>query len=234
MVLIETLLGAFVRTDRAHGYLLNLDADERQQAIELLSVSEAPAFAAALAFAALHPAAPDLLDRIFRWQPTLVTGLELGVLKASEGSSELVTALVGSSASASEIEKRLRWAATHTDDEHWCAKIKRDYDLTQVSLARDHPHFGLTVSVIGAIDPVTDGRVISIARHAIDYGRTDAVILSFPGGRISMRINGEVFARVNGHDFESSRPLTYELLEQLEATGGALGALVYDIGQQAS
>lgn len=232
--LVETLLGAFVRTDRAAGYLLTLADDERSQALSVIRSSAAPGVASALAYAALRPGATDVLDRVFRWQPMLVPAIELGVLDPADGSAELLLSLVAETTSDETIKKRLLWAASYIDDEHWCAKMQRDYGFGKVALGRDHPHFGLTLSVDGSPDPLIDSRLISIIRQAFDYRKVDAMILSLPKGRISLRINGEAFARVGGHDLESSQPVTHDLLELLEATGAGIEALLHSTQERAS
>ena len=233
VVLVEALLGAFVRTERATGYLLTLDDDERQGALRLLQGSGAPPVAAALAYAALRPR-DDVLDRVFRLQPMLVTALELGVVQPAAGSDDLVTALVGDTPTVSDISERLTWAASHIDDEHWCDKIERDYELSGVTLARDHPHFGLTIAIDGLSEPLTDSRIVSVARQAVDYAKTDSVILAVADGKVSIRIDGDAFARVHGIEYESVEPVTHELLEQLEATGAGVGAILRATAEQAS
>lgn len=111
---VGDLLGAFVRRERAPGYLASLDDDTRREALALLP-DEAAELGAALAFCGLRPLA-RWRERVFDWQLALEDGIEWGVLAAGQGSAELVERIVGERISPSDIDDRLLWAADYIDD----------------------------------------------------------------------------------------------------------------------
>ncbi len=219
--LLTTLLSSFLRSERARGYVLSLEADEREQAVARLP-AEAKTLAGALAYAALREQG-DWRSSVFELQPALVAGIELGVLDVGKGSSVLVRRLVDEKATPAEIEERLLWASEFIDDEHWCRKQEHDLGLERVVLTKEsfNRRFGITLSVDGS--DLDDPRIVSLVRQALAYRHVDGAVVELGRARLSVHLDDHAFARANGLDYQSREPITRQRLVELERQGVSWG-----------
>jgi hypothetical protein len=219
--LLTTLLSSFLRSERAHGYLLSLEADEREQAITRLP-AEARTLAGALAYGALRQQA-EWRSAIFELQPALVAGIELGVIEVNEGSPPVAQRLVGGQASREEIEERLLWASEFIDDEHWCRKQERDLGLERVTLTSESfsRRFGITLSVEGG--DLDDPRIVSLVRQALAYRHVEGAVVELGRARLSVHLDDYAYAKANGFVYQSREPITRERLLAFERQGVSWG-----------
>lgn len=230
--LLETLLGAFVRTERAAGYLVRLPEDERVEALRAMSAGPAPGLAAALTYLALYDAPPAAA---FGWQPFLVPGLELGVLLANERSEEVIASASHRRPAAGEIQERLDQFARYTDDAHWCARKAEELGFRGIRLARSgNDLYPIGVTAEGAGHVLTDPRLVSLIREVLTYRRELGLRLTAGGDVLAIAVGKPMYGLVGGDEVASSEPVTVLGLSDLEAAGHALGALLVEDERAAS
>jgi hypothetical protein len=233
--LIGTLLGSFIRTDRSRGYLVSLSDDERQRALSRLT-PEARTLGTALVYSALRPAAkwPDYL---FGWQPALVAGLKSGVFDVSPESCDVIERLIGNHPSVDEVQDRLAWAATYTDDEHWARRQQRDLGFQHVRLTNlsVSPRFGVTLEVSGGDASLGAAALVSLVRQALAYRRTDGAIVKLGDQiRLSVKLGEPVWARVNEETLCTPEPIDLDGLAELERQGISFAHVLVPAQQVAS
>jgi hypothetical protein len=232
--LAGSVLGSFVRTERSRGYLLNLTAEDRERAVTRLS-NEARTLGAALVYCALRPST-EWWDHLFEWQPALVAGLELGIFAVSRRSAEVVRRLIDRSVSEHEIGKRLEWAATYTDDEHWAAKQEKDLGFAHVRLTKVgvSPRFGITLEVSGEDASLDDSRLVSLVRQALAYRKTDGAILEVgEQTRLSVKLGEPVRARTGQEIFSTATEVDLDDLAELERHGVSFARVLVPVQQAA-
>jgi hypothetical protein len=200
--LLDTLFSAFLRGERAVGYLHSLSDEEREKALARLP-QEARVVAGALCYALLREQT-TWREVVFRFQPFLIDALELGVVEVGPQSPKLDKRLVGEKPSAATIEERLLFACEFTDDEHWCARQERELGfayvrLTQRDFKRDK--FGITLAVEGA--SLEDSRLVSLVRQALAYRKAEGVVVEIGDTRLAVHLGESVAARVHGEMCES-------------------------------
>lgn len=222
--LLETLLGTFLWTERAAGYLPRLSDDERDQALAALLAGPGPSIAAGLAYLALHDAAPATF---FGWQPFLVPGIDWGVLVAADQSAQLVASASRLRSTVAEIQTGLEFAASYIDDAHWCVRRARDLGFERITLSREvHPLYPVDVRAIGAGPVLTDPRLVTLLREVLAYVRKPALRLTAGADVLALAVGQPLYGRVGGREFESDDPITIATLSALETAGHALGALL--------
>ena len=227
--LFRVLIDAFVRRDR--GYLALLDDEERERALELLKTGRTPEIAAALAHAALAKvAAKDF----FGWQPALVPAIDLGVLRATEASADLVGKLTGIRPTPAAIEARLRLVATYTDDDHWAADVADETGITSVKVVPSgHPAFALGLVIEPGVDLVLDPGVVRLVRRALDYRRSGSVRVKAGADLLTASIGGRIVVSRGGEIYESVSLLKLDELRDLEWEGGSLTSMLEAEGSTA-
>lgn len=232
--LAGTLFSSFLRSERANGYLLSLDDVERQRALAALPL-EARLLASGLLYAALRPTAP-WREYLFEWQPSVVAGLELGVFEVAAATPAFVARLVAEEPSATEIEKRLIWAAEYIDDEHWCLKQQRDLDLRRVVLTKEsfNPRYGITLAVEGVERGLDDARLVPLVRQALEYRKVDGAIMEVGATRLSVLLGDHAWARIDGQDYQSRYPIDGERLREFEQRGASWASVLLVSGSVAS
>ncbi len=224
--LLETLLGAFVRTERAAGYLVRLSEDERAGALEAVAAGPAPGLAAGLAYLALH-AAPTA--SYFEWQPFLVLGIELGVVRADERSEAMVASTSHLRPSAAAIMDRLGQVARHTDDAHWSERKAEELGFRSIRLSRSgNDLYPVGVTADGAGHVLSDPRIVSLIREVLTYRRELGLRLTADGDVLAIAAGKPMYGLVAGDEVASLKPVTLLALSDLEAAGHALGALLVE------
>ena len=233
--LVGALLGSFIRTDRSRGYLISLSEDERQRALSRLT-PETRALGTALVYSALRPTAkwPDYL---FEWQPALVAGLQFGVFDVRPESCDVIERLTGMRPSVDEVQDRLQWAATCTDDEHWARRQQRDLGFQHVRLThlRVSHGFGVTLEVSGGAASLNDAALVSLVRQALAYRRTNGAIVELGEQiRLSVKIGEPVWARINEETLCTPEAIDLDGLAELERNGVSFASMLAPTQQVAS
>jgi hypothetical protein len=233
--LVGTLLGSFIRTDRSRGYLVSLSEDERQRVLGRLT-PEARALGAALVYSALRPAA-KWPDHLFEWQPALVAGLQFGVFDVSSESCDVIERLTGMRPNVNEVQGRLEWAATYTDDEHWAQSQQRRLAFQRVRLThrRVSHGFGVTLAVSGGDASLNDAALVSLVRQALAYRRTSGAIVELGEQiRLSVKLGEPVWARVNEETLCTPWAIDLDGLAELERQGVSFASVLTPAQQVAS
>jgi hypothetical protein len=224
--LLGVLFGAFIRRERATGYLGGMTEDERAPALAALAETPAPEVAAALAYAALRDAGTDAF---FEWQPFLIPGVAWGVFRPSAAAASLASSLVGSAVTEDALSARLDFVASYTDDDHWCERISALLGTGHVKIDRvAHPLYGVEVSAQGLGNVLTDPRAVALARAALSYRRGAGVRLRADGAIVAIALGRPIFAAVSGREFSSIEPVNADKLEALVAEGSAFGSLLVE------
>ena len=224
--MFEDLFGSFIRRERAPGFLSSLDSEERQQALDLLPV-EATALASAVAYSVLRPHGP-WHAHVFTWQPFIVMGIEDGVFAAGTGAAEVVERLTGELPTADEIDERLLWAAGYINDERWAARIRKELGFEHVLIAHRgfNAAYPVHLTVVGSNDPLRDPQMLSAARQALRYRRSDGITVEAGETRMSLKLGGPAAARVEGRALKSAGPVDMDDLRGVETAGGGWAQLL--------
>jgi len=233
--LLGAILGSFIRTERSTGYLSSLPDEEGQRALKRLS-DEARALGAALVYCALRPSA-NWRDHVFEWQPALVAGLELGVFEVTARTCVVVRRLTNDDVGKEEIAKRLNFAATYLDDEHWAAKQERDLGFERVRLT-NIGHFKdsrITVQVSGDGAALNEPRLVSLVRQALAYRKTnEAVILVGETIRLAVKLGEPLWAKSGEQTLCTLDTFDLDDLAQLERQGVSFDGILVSAEQAAS
>jgi hypothetical protein len=223
--LLETLFAAFVRSERAAGYLHSLADEDREAALARLP-PEARLLAGGLCYALLRRDA-EWREIIFRVQPFLIEAIELGVVEVGAQSPKLVKRLVGEKVSPQAIEDRLLYACDYTDDEHWCARQERELGFARVLLThRDfrRDKFAITLAVEGA--SLEDARLVSLVRQALAYRNAEGVVVEIGDTRLAVHLDEPVAARVNDAMRLSREQMSAQRLVDAERHGVSFASML--------
>lgn len=222
--LLETLLGAFVRSERAAGYLARLTDEERGEALLALVAGPGPGLAAGLAYVALRVATPATF---FDWQPFLVAGLAWGAIAATSRSAELVASVSPMRPEPAEIQKRLEQVATYIDDEHWCARLAATLGFGRITLtASGNKFYPVGVEAAGLDELLTDPRIVTLAREVLIYRREPGLRMTAGSDVLAIAIARPLYGRVGGREIDTLEPITLDKLSDLESAGHCLGNLL--------
>jgi hypothetical protein len=233
--LVGTLLASFIRSERSRGYLVSLSEDERRRALARLT-PEARALGAALVYSALRPSA-KWRDYLFGWQPALVAGLDFGVFEVTAQTCSVVERLIDKRPSLDEVTKRLEWAATYIDDEHWSKRQQRDLGFEHVRLTNlsVSPRFGVTLEIAGDGASLDDAALVSLVRQALAYRRTDGAIVELGDDtRLSVKLGEPVRARVGEDMLCTPGAVDLDDLAELEGRGVSFARVLAPAQQLAS
>ena len=222
--LLQTLLGAFIRTDQAPGYLASLDDNERDAALRALSSGPGPGLAAALTYAAVRSASKD---EYFDWQPYVVPGMAWGVFRGDALAVELVPALCDLYPSAELIDDRIEEIVGHDDDEHWCARQAAKLGFTLVQVTKSgNPFYPFDLDVAGVTGTFTDPRLVSIVREALVYKRGKGLRLRSGADVLTIATGRPMYGRIGERQVDTLEPITLAGLDRLEAEGSGFDALL--------
>jgi hypothetical protein len=214
-----TLLSSFIGARGGSGYCSAVDQETRERAVSLLS-GEPAQVAAALTCCAFQPGA-RWVDYVFAWQPSLIMGLEDGLIAGGPGAARLVASISGKPCSEKEIDERLYAAAFYENDQHWCDALREELGLSSVAFSKETmaQSVGAHLRVDGFDDPLHDPRLVILARRLLTYRRAGYVVVSFPQGRLSAKLGEQIYIRFGTNTLESEQPLTEGILSSLEGTG---------------
>jgi hypothetical protein len=214
-----TLFTSFIGARGGVGYCSAVDADTRRRVIAVLS-GEPAQVAAALAYCAFQPGA-RWVDYIFDWQPSLLVGIEDGIMVVGPDAARLVTGITGTPCSEKAIDERLYTTAFYENDQHWCDALRQEMGLNSVAFSKESmvQSVGAHLQVSGVDDPLHDPRLVILVRRLLTYRRTRHVVVSFSKGRLVAKIGDQMFIRFGTNTLESEQPLTESTLSSLEGTG---------------
>jgi hypothetical protein len=215
--LLETLFSSFIGGERTRGYLPALAVVDQAKAIERLP-DEARFVAASLLYTALRDNA-DWKNWVFRLQPALEKGLELGVIAVGDETPSAIELLVGERPTVSEVEDRLLDMSTFTDDEHWCERQERELGIERVELTHEafNPKFGITLAVTGM--GLDDPRLVCLVRQALIYRHVDGAVVETGSDRVAVHYGDPVYARIDGAVCETEETFSPSRLVDLERAG---------------
>lgn len=215
------ILGSFVRSEHANGYLFQIDGVEREQAIARLG-SEARAVATSLAYLGLLPLAA-WEEHIFEWQAWLRPCLDEGILAATNEAAHLVSRITSEHASAAGVHDRLYWARDYIDDERWCLKMEQFCGLGDVRFSREKFAFELVLEVEAERDLVDEPGIVRLMRNALDFRRADGIVIMSGRERVAVRLGEPGTARLRNLEvLDTRQPVTETMLALLEERGLSL------------
>lgn len=232
LALTTTLFGSFICTGRGPGYLMALSEADRDAAVVALD-DATRAGAAALLYVGLRPTT-NWRANIFDWQTFLLPALELAVVRDDAVAAAAASLIVGAEVTAMDVADRLLWVALYMDDQQWGPAIARELNLTKVELTADNVirNFGVTLRVSGLTDPLGDSRLVTLVRKALEYRKATGAVITLPEGRVSVELGEQVYAKLDGVQFESAQTITVERMRLLEANGAGLRALLPSTGER--
>lgn len=104
------------------------------------------------------------------------------------------------------------------DDETWCARLAAELEFKRIELdLHRQATVGTSVSVYGATDPLHDGRLLTVARRAIDHKKLTAVAIKCGDTCTMIFEPGQrARARVCGRIIQSAEPTDAARLKEIE------------------
>ena len=225
--LLEEVWSGFLGAPGRKG-LIDIADDELRDAVLADISADTRQLAAGLAYVALHKDMP-WTEYVYDWQPFLKRGIEAELFTAGSLSADLFAALVNEEPpTPGAIEDLLIHRAEWVDDATWGKRMASELDLRTVALA---PHAGyknvkLVVNVEGMTNAGRDRRTVTLARRAMDFKRSDHVLIAAGAERILLRLGEYALARVDGETRRSVQPIDGERLRAVETQGGSLAELL--------
>ncbi len=224
--LLLKLLTAFVGEADGHGFLGRVADADRTAVVERLNPFMVEV-AAGLVAIALAPGA-QWRDDIYDWQPVLGRGVEYGVILPGDWSEVVVERITGEPTAAGAVDELLSRRLDFVDDETWCKRLAAELDFKSISLDlhRDSP-VGTGVSVYGPSDGLHDGRLLTVARRAIDHKKLTAVAVKCGDHCLMIFEPGKhARAKVRRGVLRSSEPIDVARIKEIESQGGSWADLL--------
>lgn len=211
------VLGSFVRSEEADGYLFQLPDEERKEAVARLS-SECRDVVSALAYLGLRPKS-EWEGSIFEWQAWLTPCLEDGVIEPTPRAARLAARILGDELTPNELSERLSWARNYIDDPRWCKEMQRLCGIKDVRFSNQPFKYELVLE-IDEQDLVDQPGIVRLIRNALDFRRADGIVIMAGPERIAVRLGEEAYIRTKDGDMEETDgPVTEASLGQLEEQG---------------
>lgn len=136
-----------------------------------------PAFAeiaAGLAFVALS--VTGWHAEIYDWQPTLVRGVDLGVILPGELGVLVAAHLANHAIDKKTIDDVLTNRLSWIDEPTWCKRLATELALQSIRLEPfSNPRVPLLARLVGVSEFLYDPRILTVARRAIDFKKVKAV-----------------------------------------------------------
>ena len=215
------VLGSFVRSEEADGYLFQLPDGERKEAVARLS-SEGRDVITALAYLGLRPKS-DWEGNIFEWQAWLTPCLEDGVIELTHKAARLAARILGEELTDLELAERLNWARDYIDDPRWCKQMQRLCGIKSVQFSNQSFKNHELVLEVDEQDLVDQHGIVRLIRNALNFRRADGIVIMAGPERIAVRLGEEAYIRTKEGDMEETDgPVTEALLGELEEQGLAL------------
>lgn len=211
------VLGSFVRSEEADGYLFQLPDEERKEAVARLS-SECRDVVSALAYLGLRPKS-EWEGSIFEWQAWLTPCLEDGVIEPTPRAARLAARILGDELTSNELSERLSWARNYIDDPRWCKEMQRLCGIKDVRFSNQPFRYELVLEVAEQ-DLVDQPGIVRLIRNALDFRRADGIVIMAGPERIAVRLGEKAYIRTkNGDMEETDGPVTEASLGELEEQG---------------
>ena len=221
--LVLTALDGFVGPRQGVGFLGRCVPDETKEAVAHITEGFVE-LGAGLVYAAL--ARPNWSQDIYDWQPAVLRGLTLGVLRPGPLSESLAAQLTERHATVADIDHLLAQRVNWIDEQTWCARLTRELDLRSLRLERRMATVKLAVVVSGCDKPLTDTRLLTVARRALDFKHESAIAVR--AGTDTFVYEPGAFARAisGGTTYRSQAPVDSATLRAIEDQGGSWGDLL--------
>lgn len=208
------ILGSFVRSESASGYLFQIEKIDRDEALERLS-QEARDVATALAFIGVRKSTA-WQENVFEWQVWLKPCLDDEIIRASEAAANLAARILKEPVTSDQLAERLAWAADYIDDKHWCKKVESLCGLSKVRFSDAAFKYEVVVEV-QAKELASHPGITRLIRSTLAFKRVDGIVIMAGPERIAVRINEPAFVRDAAKNVqETNVPLTEELLQRLD------------------
>lgn len=212
------VLGNFVRSEVADGYMHLLPDDERKEAMEHL-LPEGRDVITALAYLGLRPKS-EWEGNIFEWQAWLRPCLALGVVEPTPTAAKLAARILGEELTNEALAERLNWARDYIDDPRWCREMQRLCGINEVRFSsQSFFQFELVIEV-DEHDLLDQPGIVCLIRNALDFRRADGLVIMAGPERIAVHLGEKAAIRTkDGEVEEPEEPVTEALLGELEEQG---------------
>lgn len=212
------LLGSFVRSEEADGYLFQISEQEREEALRPLS-QEARDVATALVYLGLRPKTA-WEDNIFEWQVWLTPCLEACLVSATDEAARLASRIGGEAVTLPDLSDRLRWAHDYIDDPRWCLKMQRLCGLDGIRFSKERFKYELVLEADADGDLVDHPGVVKLIRSALDFRRADGIVIMAGPERVAVRLGERAVVRTKNLTVKETRDrVTETSLSLLEESG---------------
>lgn len=222
-------LSAFAGSGRGDGWLDELDDAARALARDRLP-GWLPEAAAALSWLVIQPGS-GYRERVVAFQAALAAALAHGLLDPTDMTARYLSAVTGHDVTRSQVDDQILAAVEFIDDDLWCARTRKEFDLKHLELKAPPGAVGIQVrlNVRGIADPLFDPRVPPLVTAARHYRRCDGVALFAldAGWRLAFTTGETVAYKPDrtAPQVESAVTLTDGTLEGLTAAAGVLADL---------
>jgi hypothetical protein len=227
--LLLTLLTSFVGNgERQPGFLGRITGEEQGTALAHLDPF-AMELGAGLAAVALNS---GWRGKIYEWQPVLRRSLEFDVLLPGQWSVRVVHHLLGKNIGPEGIAALLQERLEFVDEETWCDRMAAELGFESISLdLHREARVRSWIFVRGASDPLTDMRLLSLARRFLEFKDVPAVAVKTDGDEVMIFEPGkQARARLDGLSRRSPEPVTMVRLQEIERQGGTWADLLGGAG----
>ena len=221
-LLLATING-FIGPRPGVGFLGRCDHQEAEDAVAQLKEGFVE-LGAGVVYAALTR--PGWTEDIYDWQPTLERGINHGVLLPGPLSESVAAQLTDARPSVADIDKLLLQRVDWIDEANWCARLASELGLGGVSLERRAATVKLGAVVNGCGDPLTDTRLLTVARRGLDFKHESAIAVRAGNDTFVYEPGALARATISGHVHKSAAPVDAALLRAIEDQGGSWGDLL--------
>ncbi len=223
--LLKTLLTSFVGTEPGTGFFGRIDEQALSEALAQLHPFSLE-LGAGLTAAAMSS---GWRTEIYEWQPVLRRAIEMDVILVGDWSVRVLERLRGKGLAPADISELFDDRIAYVDDETWCERLAKELELGRISMdLHRRAKVRSAVMVEGAGDPLTDVRLLSVARRFLDFKKVPAVAVIPDEGTILI-LEPEKSARAMvAHRLagSSGKPVSIDRLREIEEQGGTWADLI--------
>ncbi|HEX3959491.1 MAG TPA: hypothetical protein VHZ03_23145 [Trebonia sp.] len=224
------LFGAFLGDGKSPGFLGRADQDLRSTVLHQLD-NVVREWAAGLAYLALRPDRP-WKEIVYDWQPYLHEGLiSTDTMAVGDQTIALVGHILARDVTIRDIEDVLIGRMDYLDEEKWCQNLAHALGLSRITLKMiDNKFVPLRISLRGAVDALSDPRVVEAAMQAMRFRKVAAIGIEVNGYTIVLQPGHHAWVKTgtgsNASTLSSEVLITAERLAAVERQGGALSELL--------
>lgn len=224
--LLQELWTSFVGSNSRPGVIDRTDHDLADELIASLT-DDSRQIGAALAYCALFGEL-GWATWVYDWQPFLARGLDANILAAGPLATDIIEALCDTRPSEQELTDAIRERAIWTDDATWGDRLTSELGLARVRLEKNAQFRNVTtvVRIDGLTGPVSDSRLIVVARRAMSFRESDHVLLMIGDQRFLIRLGDHCRALVDARTRKSITVIDADRLAAVERQGGTLTDLL--------